>query len=231
MRKLVDAEILELVEGDSDSEDEGIMPDLLARFVNDDDSFCTKDTLDEPSSSNSSRFAPFQEASSSRSFKINEISHSKDESINYTNSFSLEQSPERREDQLNDTHRASASLNFSCLPPSLNNSYSPSGLKPNDDHIGLPNEPFDLKVHDSARIVSMKEDLRENQSKLKLPSKEEDDLFLDLKELPLDGKFCSLQDEGAKSVMHQQAVNRHKELLGKFIPERLHSTSARGARE
>lgn len=56
---------------------------------------------------------------------------------------------------------------------------------------------------------------------MKLPLNEKEDLILDLKELSLDGKFYSLQDTKAKSVIHLQAVDRHRDLLSKYTPESL----------
>ena len=56
---------------------------------------------------------------------------------------------------------------------------------------------------------------------VKLLSKEGEDIWLDLKELLLDGKFCSENIKKPKSIMHLEVMKRHKDLLSKCMTPEL----------
>ena len=44
---------------------------------------------------------------------------------------------------------------------------------------------------------------------------------MDLNNFLLDGKFCALNKEESKSIIHQEAVNRHRNLLCEYITDDL----------
>ena len=58
-------------------------------------------------------------------------------------------------------------------------------------------------------------------SQLKLPSDGKEELMMDLKDFPLDGRFCSSSSKTSRSILHSEAVKRHRDLLSKHDVEEL----------
>lgn len=234
-----------------DSSDEEDMPNLFQYHDNDDDSFCLEDSWNDQPRSFTSEFLLFDKEQSSRSNIIEDTlpisnafpTHACDAlslpSIN-TPSIQKPPSPNERNDKdplhlqsvkfslkrlsrnlsnlskMND----SKSLDFSELNCKLRDDLLSNVKLTDDDLMSQENDKAGLKVRFSLQEGS---EVLNNEvsSKIMLPSTSREDLLLDLKELPMSGKFCAPIDVEKKSIIHKQAVKRHRRLLSEYVPEDL----------
>ena len=190
--------------------DEESLPGLFSCH-DDDDSSCSADIDDEPFNSIISSFSMLNEANTLCSNKLDHQLH-----VSNLTSTPLDSSF-RESFNSNSKEEAFLNMDFSCFPSSLIESLSPMDNLPNDYHTISMTEVDGLKVQDSSAKVMKDVPTLKIQSKLELPSQGKEKLILDLEELPLDGKFCSESPKETKSVMHIEAVKRHRDLLSKCI--------------
>lgn len=117
-------------------------------------------------------------------------------------------------------------LDFSNLPASLLHLET---TLVNDE----PNDNMMISHSDKSSRLKVPELLEEEEPKIQRGSMESDGYLLDyslkseekikvdLRELPLDEAFCSSTVPEKKSVMHLQAINRQREMLGESTPTEL----------
>ena len=201
-----------------------LKPSVVNSFIrnDEDDSSLSLDSNVEPPSSNSFRSAFSQEVLTSRSCKIKKNLHVSFKSpppvscTDIHSSAELSHAPLSSEDK-SDNDKIILDMDFSCMPKALSVSLTHIEPVPNEDHSIHIIDDSDLKV-----CTPVEPEIRiDVTSIVQLPSKEGEEIWLDLKELLLDGKFCSENIKKPKSIMHLEVMKRHKDLLSKCVNPKL----------